>query len=110
METPNPAPRRRNLAWLWFSLLRLGLFAVVLLVFVLILPIEPWISTLLAAIVAFCVSYIFFTKPRAAVSEQIDGARRSSGRNDDSDAEDQVTADGVTAGEAETDSEGERRS
>lgn len=87
------APRRRNLAWLWFSLLRLGLFAVILAVLLLLLPIEPWISTILAAVIAFCVSYIFFTKPRAAVSEQIEGARRGGGHDDDADAEDDVASE-----------------
>lgn len=85
----NRAPSRW--AWLWFTLLRVGLFAVLLAVFAFVLPVEPWVSAILAAVIALCVSYIFLSRPRAAVSQQIADTRAGknrSARDADDEAED----------------------
>ena len=54
-------------AWLFYSVLRVLVFAVPLAVF-LLLGIQPWLSTVLAAIIGFCLSYIFLRKPRDEVA------------------------------------------
>lgn len=77
METRAPS----RWAWLWFTLLRVGLFAVLLAVFAFVLPIEPWVSAILAAVIALCVSYIFLSRPRAAVSQQIADTRAGKNRS-----------------------------
>lgn len=90
--------RTSKWAWLWFTLIRVGLFAILLVVFVIVLPIEPWLSAIVAAVIALCISYIFLSRPRAAVSQQLAetraGARRSSTDLDD-DAEDGAVEGGV---------------
>lgn len=97
-----PSPRRRNLAWLWYSLIRVALFAIILWILYLVLPIDPLLIAVIAAVIAFCISYIFLSGPRAALSEQIDSARRSAGSpsRDDED-EDAGLADSEGEGGAE---------
>lgn len=68
--------RPRTRTWVWYSLVRVGLFAVVLAVLLLVLPVAPWISTLLAAVIAFCVSFIFLGRPRAELAQDLDRMRR----------------------------------
>lgn len=98
-----PTPRRRNLAWLWYSLIRVALFAVILWILLQVLPIDPIITTVIAAVIAFCLSYIFLSGPRAAVSQQIDSARRSAGSpsRDESDEDAELRSEGERG--AETD-------
>nr|WP_279589047.1 DUF4229 domain-containing protein [Frigoribacterium endophyticum] len=50
--------------------MRLGIFLVALVLFVLLLP-NPYLATLLAAVVAFCVSYIFFAGLRREVALEL---------------------------------------
>ncbi len=70
MKTRNP--------WLFYSVIRLGMFAVVLAVLLFLLPAEfpSWISAVVAAIIAFTLSYIFLRGPREAVSTSMYEARR----------------------------------
>jgi hypothetical protein len=91
-----PTPRRRNLAWLWYSLIRVALFALILWILLQVLPIDPIITTVIAAVIAFCLSYIFLSGPRAAVSQQIDSARRSaaSPSRDESDEDAELGSEG----------------
>ncbi len=84
MENRRPS----GLTWLWFSLLRLGLFAVVLVVLLLVMPVEPWISAIVAAVIAFCLSFIFLTGPRSRLVEQLHGRRRGNPVDDDDEVED----------------------
>ncbi|MET4640022.1 DUF4229 domain-containing protein [Mycetocola sp. 2940] len=53
-----------------YSVLRLLTFAVPLTV-LLLLGIEPWIATILAALIGLSVSYIFLRTPREAVSRDL---------------------------------------
>lgn len=94
-------PRR---TWLLFSLIRIGLFAVVLAILLLLLTpggVPPWISALLAAIIALCVSFIFLRKPREEAAKSLYEARASTKRSqstasgDDESSED-AAVDGTT--------------
>jgi mannitol-specific phosphotransferase system IIBC component len=89
-------PRR---TWLLFSLVRIGLFAVVLAILLLLLTpggVPPWISALLAAVISLCVSFIFLRKPREEAARSLYEARASTKRSqatvtgDDEDSEDAV--------------------
>ncbi len=72
---------------LLYSLLRVGIF-VVLLLLLMLLGIWPWLAAVVAAVIALCISIIFLNAPRSEVSQAIHD-RRSRGRVDaDSDAED----------------------
>lgn len=77
-------------SFLLYAVLRLGLFAV-LIVLLLLLGFEPWIAAVVAAILALCISIIFFGKPRSEVAKGL--AERPSRRKDDSDSqvEDSIT-------------------
>ena len=59
-----------------YSLIRVGLFAVVL-AFLLVLNLEPWIAAVIAAVIALCLSYIFLRKPREEVARGLYEARHS---------------------------------
>ena len=61
-------------AWLPFTLLRLVSFIVPLAV-LLALGVEGWLSAVVASVIGICVSYIFFSRPRDAVAQQIFVAR-----------------------------------
>lgn len=88
-------------AWLSYTLLRLGLFLGILIT-LLVLGL-PWFwAALVATVIAFCVSYIFFRRQRLALAEQ--WARRRPTRTRDDVAED-AELDLRSAG----DREGERR-
>jgi membrane protein implicated in regulation of membrane protease activity len=82
-------PRRSF--WL-YTLIRIGLFALVLTLLLLLLPsIQPWISTVLAAIIAMCVSFIFLRRPREEVAKSLYEVRnRKAVANEDEDLEDTV--------------------
>jgi Protein of unknown function (DUF4229) len=61
-------------AWVYFSVLRVLMFAVPLVV-LLVLGIDPWVATLLAAVIGLCLSYIFLRKPRESVARDLYAAR-----------------------------------
>ncbi|SMQ57851.1 DUF4229 domain-containing protein [Agreia sp. VKM Ac-1783] len=95
-------PRR---TWLLFSLIRIGLFAVVLAILLLLLTpggVPAWISALLAAIIAFCLSFIFLRRQREEAAKSLYEARASTKRSqssaagDDEDVED-AAVDGPSA-------------
>lgn len=64
--------------WVRYSLIRIGLFALALTV-LMIAGIEWWISALLATLIAFSVSYIFFVRQRDQLAEDL--ARRMERKN-----------------------------
>ena len=77
--------------WIKYSLIRLSIFVVVLAV-LLILQVNPFISTVIAAIAGFVVSYIFFRKIRDQVAAEF-AARNEKPepiKNVDTDAEDEA--------------------
>ena len=74
--------RPRRLGCAWFALLRLGIFAVVLAVLLVVLPVEPWISAVLAAVIALCLSLIFLWRPLTDLTgsaRRVDRASRRAG-------------------------------
>jgi uncharacterized membrane protein YphA (DoxX/SURF4 family) len=74
-------------AWVQYSLIRVGLFAVVLAA-LLVLGLEPWISALAAAIIGLCVSYIFFAPLRSKVTADLANRRGRAPVDADADVED----------------------
>ncbi len=67
-------------------LLRIGTFAGILAI-LLLLQIDPFFSSMIAAVLALAISLLFFSKQRDAVSKSIYDARNK--KNDqDTDAED----------------------
>jgi len=79
--------------WLKYSIVRLGLFAVVL-GLLLVLRFDPFWATLIAAVVGFCVSYLFFAPLRRKVALDLaDRRSRPAKLDDDSVAEDEAIAE-----------------
>jgi uncharacterized membrane protein YdjX (TVP38/TMEM64 family) len=77
--------------WIKYSLIRLSIFVVVLAV-LLILQVNPFIATVIAAVAGFVVSYIFFRKIRDQVAAEF-AARNEKPqpiKNVDTDAEDEA--------------------
>jgi hypothetical protein len=86
--------------WLKYSIVRLGLFAVVL-GLLLVLRFDPFWATLIAAVVGFCVSYLFFAPLRRKVALDLaDRRSRPAKLDDDSVAEDEAIADEADADRA----------
>lgn len=62
--------------WVVFSLIRVGIFALALLGLLLI-GLTPWIAAIGAAVIGFCVSYIFLRGPREQVAQTMVKAKTS---------------------------------
>lgn len=62
-----------------YTLIRVGIFAVVLTVLYL-LRIEPWIAAVIAAIISLCISIIFLRKPREEAARSLYEARQNRGQ------------------------------
>lgn len=74
--------------WVTYSIVRLGIFAIVLAVF-LVIGFDPLWAAVLAAVIGFCVSYIFFAKLRLQVASSLAARRAAPPEKDvDSSAED----------------------
>ena len=70
--------------WIVYSLLRIGLFAVALVVLML-LGLELWLAAIIATIIAFAVSYIFLRDRRDELALSLQNRRET---HDDGEAED----------------------
>jgi divalent metal cation (Fe/Co/Zn/Cd) transporter len=66
--------------WAIYSLIRLGIFAVALAI-LLIIGVNPWVSAIGAAVIAFCISYIFLRRARDAVAKTMVREKASSDRS-----------------------------
>jgi len=73
--------------WVAYSLLRLGVFAVVF-ALLMIANVPWWLSAIIAAVIGLCVGYIFFGKLRDAVALDIAARRARPAGDADSAAED----------------------
>jgi hypothetical protein len=75
--------------WIKYSLIRLGIFVVVLAV-LLVLNVNPVLAAVVAAIAGFVLSYVFFRRVRDQVAAELAarGAKPVPVRNVDTDAED----------------------
>ncbi|WP_348789742.1 DUF4229 domain-containing protein [Leifsonia sp. NPDC080035] len=81
---------KRIPSWLTYTVLRLLVFAVPLAV-LLLLGVVWWASVIAAALIGLCLSYIFLSRPRNAVSSDLYAARHrdtpaTSADDDDEDA------------------------
>jgi uncharacterized membrane protein YjjB (DUF3815 family) len=74
--------------WVKYSLIRLGVFAVTFAV-LLALEVQWWLAALIAAVIGFCVAYVFFGKLRDAVAHDLQ-TRRSASSDKDGEDEDIV--------------------
>jgi hypothetical protein len=74
--------------WLNYLLIRIGTFAGILTI-LLLLQLDPFFSSMIAAVLALAISLLFFSKQREAVSKAIYEARFKKNDND-TDAEDQI--------------------
>ncbi len=70
--------------WIAYSLVRVGVFALAFAILLLV-GVVWWLAAILAAVIGFCVAYIFFGKLRDAVARDI-AARRSAPVTKDADA------------------------
>ncbi|MEX1078186.1 MAG: DUF4229 domain-containing protein [Homoserinimonas sp.] len=75
--------------WILYSLFRVGLFAAALAAMLLI-GLEWWLAAIVATMLAFAISYIFFSEPRDALARDIHERRQSSAVDPDSDVENAV--------------------
>jgi hypothetical protein len=75
--------------WLWYTALRIVLFAVPLAV-LLAFGVNPWISTLVAALFGLSSSLLFLRRPRESMSSDLYAARHRETPvvRDDDEAED----------------------
>lgn len=73
--------------WVLYSLVRVGLFAIVF-ALLLLTPIPWWLSAIIAAVIGLCVAYIFFGRLRDAVALDIVARRSTPARDVDAEVED----------------------
>jgi Ca2+/Na+ antiporter len=75
--------------WVVYSIIRVAIFAAALAV-LLLLQVNPWLATVLAAVIGFCVSYIFFRGKRDEVAKDIYQRRHTEQRDVDNDIENEA--------------------
>ena len=73
--------------WVAYSLLRLGVFAVVF-ALLMLANVPWWLSAVIAAVIGLCVGYIFFGRLRDAVALDIAARRARPAGDADTAAED----------------------
>ena len=84
-----------KLTWLWFTLIRLAVFVVPLVV-MLWLGVIPWLAAVLAAVIGLCISYIFFARSRNKLSQDLYAARAAKKKvNVDEAVEDAAVEDAL---------------
>jgi Ca2+/Na+ antiporter len=71
--------------WISYSLIRLGIFTAIF-VLLMVLGLEWWVSALLATVMAFALSYIFFYRQRAELAKDLEN-RVTRRRNVDPDSQ-----------------------
>jgi len=84
--------------WVTYSIVRLGLFAIALAV-LLLLGFDPLWAAVLAAVIGFCVSYIFFAKLRTQVASSLAERRAAPPEKHVDDAVEDDALDGRDARE-----------
>jgi uncharacterized membrane protein len=73
--------------WIAYTLVRVGLFAVFFAVLYL-LGLDWWLAALIAAVLGFCVGYIFFRGLRGRVAGELASARANADKRPDEAVED----------------------
>ncbi len=75
--------------WILYTVLRFGLFVVVL-AGLMLLGLEPWVAAIIAAVVGLCVTYIFFRGQRDDVARSFYRWRTTEHRDEDSEIENEA--------------------
>jgi Ca2+/Na+ antiporter len=89
--------------WISYSLIRLGIFTAIF-VLLMALSLTWWVSALLATVIAFTLSYIFFYRQRAELAKDLEN-RLKRRRNVDPDSQSEDDAlDSEGDGNRENDS------
>jgi hypothetical protein len=83
--------------WVRYSLIRIGLFAAVFAI-LMVIGLEWWVSALLATVIAFSISYIFFVRQRDLLAEDL-AKRVARSRKPDADSR---AEDGVDESEGDS--------
>jgi hypothetical protein len=92
--------------WISYSLIRLGIFTAIF-VILMSLGLEWWVSALLATVIAFALSYIFFYRQRAELARDIQvRVERNKKKDVDSALEDELLD---SDGESESKGEGKEQ-
>lgn len=90
--------------WVYYSVLRVLMFAVPF-GFLMAMQIKFWIAALVAALIGFCLSYIFLRKPRESMSRDLYEARhRDKAPVAEDDASEDEAVDRASAAEASVES------
>lgn len=80
--------------WIRYSFIRIGLFALAFTA-LFTLGLEWWLSALLATVIAFAVSYIFFARHRDQLARDLEArAVHKKNPDPDADAEDALDSEG----------------
>lgn len=97
-------------AWIWYTALRVLLFAVPLAV-LLIAQVDPWVSTIIAAVFGLSASLIFLRRPRESMAGDLYAARHREKPvvNEDDEAEDAAIEDAAHEDAAHEDATQEPR-
>jgi hypothetical protein len=94
---------KRIPSWITYTVLRLLVFAVPL-VILLLVGLVWWLAVIAAALIGLCLSYIFLSRPRNAVSSDLYAVRHREKpvRSEDDDVED-AAVDNAAVDNAEAD-------
>jgi membrane protein implicated in regulation of membrane protease activity len=76
-------------AWVVYSIIRIAIFAVAL-AGLLLLQVNPWVATVVAAVIGFCVAYIFFRGTRDEVAKDIYQRRHGEQHDVDNEVENEA--------------------
>ena len=100
---------KRIPSWITYTVLRLLVFAVPL-VILLVLGVVWWLAVIAAALIGLCLSYIFLSRPRNAVSSDLYAVRHRDkpARTEDDDAEDAAVDDAAVEDAAESRERGDQ--
>ena len=100
---------KRIPSWITYTVLRLLVFAVPLAILLLI-GVVWWLAVIAAALIGLCLSYIFLSRPRNAVSSDLYAVRHRDTpvRSEDDDVED-AAVDGAVVDDASVESPERKR-
>ena len=96
---------KRIPSWITYTVLRLLVFAVPL-VILLLVGVVWWLAVIAAALIGLCLSYIFLSRPRNAVSSDLYAVRH---RDKPATSEDDDVEDAAIEDAAAEDGSAERR-
>ncbi|MDN4598187.1 DUF4229 domain-containing protein [Leifsonia virtsii] len=90
---------KRIPSWITYTVLRLLVFAVPLAILLLV-GVVWWLAVIAAALIGLCLSYIFLSRPRNAVSSDLYAVRHRDKpvRSEDDDVEDAAVDEAATDG------------